>query len=78
VLPALSATVPIVAGYTMLDTRLSYAHSHWLTSVYVNNLGNVLGVTSYSDPAIYGNRAQAIVSTPRTFGVTVAYSFKEK
>jgi iron complex outermembrane recepter protein len=78
VLPALSATVPIVAGYTMLDTRLSYAHSHWLTSVYVNNLGNVLGVTSYSDPAIYGNRAQAIVSTPRTFGVTVAYSFREK
>ncbi len=78
VLPALSATVPIVAGYTMLDTRLSYAHSHWLTSVYVNNLGNVLGVTSYSDPAIYGNRAQAIVSTPRTFGVTVAYSFKGK
>jgi iron complex outermembrane receptor protein len=78
VLPALSATVPIVAGYTMLDTRLSYAHSHWLASVYVNNLGNVLGVTSYSDPAIYGNRAQAIVSTPRTFGVTVAYSFKEK
>jgi iron complex outermembrane recepter protein len=78
VLPALSATVPIVGGYTMLDTRLSYAHSHWLTSLYVNNLGNVLGVTSYSDPAIYGNRAQAIVSTPRTFGVTVAYSFREK
>jgi outer membrane receptor protein involved in Fe transport len=78
VLPALSATVPIVAGYTMLDTRLSYARAHWVASAYVNNLGNVLGISSYSDPAIYGNRAQAIVSTPRTFGVTVAYSFKEK
>jgi iron complex outermembrane receptor protein len=78
VLPALSATVPNVGGFAMFDTRLSYARPHWLTTFYVNNIGNVLGITSYSDPAIYGNRAQAIVSTPRTFGVTVAYSFKEK
>jgi len=78
VLPALSATVPVAAGYTMLDTRLSYERSHWVTSLYCNNIGNVLGIGSYSDPAIYGNRAQAIVSTPRTIGVTVAYSFKER
>ena len=78
VLPALSATVPTAAGFAMFDTRLSYAHTHWLATVYVNNIGNILGITSYSDPAIYGNRAQAIVSVPRTYGVTVAYSFKEK
>ena len=28
------------------------------------------------DPAIFGNRAQAIVSQPRTFGLTVGYSYK--
>jgi outer membrane receptor protein involved in Fe transport len=76
-IPALSATVPTVGGYTMLNTRLSFAHAHWLTAIYVNNLTNNLGITSYSDPAIYGNRTQAIVSQPRTFGLTVAYSFKE-
>ena len=31
VIPALSATVPTVAGYTLVDTRLSFARSHWIT-----------------------------------------------
>ena len=76
-LPALTTTAPIVAGYTMLDTRLSFSRSHWLTTIYVHNLTNNLGITSYSDPAIYGNRSQAVVSQPRTVGITWAYSFKE-
>jgi outer membrane receptor protein involved in Fe transport len=76
VLPALSATVPIVAGYSMLDTRLSYTRSHWAGTVYVNNLTNNLGISSYADPSVYGNRAQAVVSQPRTAGFTVSYSFK--
>ena len=61
----------------MVDTRLSFARSHWITSLYVNNLTNNLGITSYQDPAIFGNRFQAMVSQPRTFGITVGYSFKE-
>lgn len=78
VLPALSATVPVAVGFATFNARLSYVHTHWLASLYVNNIGNVLGITSYADPALYGNRAQAIVSTPRTIGASVAYSFKEK
>ncbi len=77
VIPALSATVPTVAGYTMLDTRLTYNHAHWMGSVYVNNVTNNLGISAYSDPAIFGNRYQAVVSQPRTVGFTVGYSFKE-
>jgi outer membrane receptor protein involved in Fe transport len=42
----------------------------------VNNATDTLGITSYSDPAIFGNRYQAVVSTPRTFGLTLGYSFK--
>ena len=78
VIPALSATVPTVAGYTMLDTRLTYTHTHWMGSVYVNNVTNNLGISAYSDPAIFGNRYQAVVSQPRTVGFTVGYSFKEQ
>ncbi len=78
VIPALSATVPIVAGYTMLDTRLTYTHTHWMGSVYLNNVTNNLGISAYSDPAIFGNRYQAVVSQPRTVGFTVGYSFKER
>jgi iron complex outermembrane recepter protein len=76
VLPALSATVPVVGGFVMVDTRLAYSRNHWLTTLYVNNVTNNLGITSYQDPAIFGNRAQAIVSQPRTVGLTVSYSLK--
>ena len=76
VLPALSATVPTVGGYTMVEARAAYSRSHWLTTLYVNNLTNNLGITSYQDPAIFGNRAQAIVSQPRTVGLRVSYSVK--
>jgi len=76
VIPALSATVPTVAGYTMVDTRLSYTHTHWVGTLFVNNVTNNLGITSYNDPSIYGNRIQAVVSQPRTYGLTLGYSFK--
>lgn len=78
VLPALSATVPYVGGYTMLDTRVTFQREHWMAALFCRNLTNNLGITSYQDPAIFGNRAQAIVSQPRTIGVTVGYSFKER
>ena len=77
ILPAISASVPTVAGYTMLDTRLVYKHDHWRGTLFIDNLTNNLGITSYQDPANYGNRAQAIVSTPRTYGIKVGYAFKE-
>jgi outer membrane receptor protein involved in Fe transport len=77
VLPAISSSIPTVAGYTMLDTRLTYTYSNWRGAFFVNNVTNNLGITSYQDPGNYGYRAQALVSTPRTYGVTLAYSFKE-
>jgi iron complex outermembrane receptor protein len=76
-IPALSATVPTVPGYTMLDTRLTYARSHWTGTLFVNNVTNTLGISSFSDQNIFGNRVQAIVSQPRTVGLTLGYSFKE-
>jgi len=78
ILPALSATVPTVGGYLMADARVGYQVSHWNAALFVTNLTNNLGITSYQDPAIFGNRAQAIVSQPRTIGITFGYSFKER
>jgi outer membrane receptor protein involved in Fe transport len=76
VIPALSATIPHVPGYTMADARATYTLSHWRGSLYVDNLTNNVGVNSYSDPANYGKNYEAIVSQPRTIGFTVGYSFK--
>jgi iron complex outermembrane receptor protein len=75
---ALSASIPPVAGYTMVDTRLSFAWPHWVVTAFVDNVTDNLGITAYQDPAIFGNRYMAIVSQPRTVGLKVAYSFKEK
>ncbi len=75
-LPALSGTVPTVPAYTMLDVRLSFARDHWVGAFYIDNVTDNLGITSYSDPAIFGNRYQAIISQPRTFGLTLSYSFR--
>jgi outer membrane receptor protein involved in Fe transport len=77
-LPAISETIPVVPGYTMVDARASYAVSHWVGTVYVDNITNQLGINSYSDPANYGANYQALVSRPRTVGLSLAYSFKER
>jgi outer membrane receptor protein involved in Fe transport len=76
VLSGLSIAIPPVPGFTILDTRLSFTQSHWSGTAYVNNLTNNLGVTSYQDPSVFGNRWMAIVSQPRTIGLTLGYSFK--
>ena len=76
VLPSLSATVPTVGGYLMASARAGYEGAHWSGALFVTNLTNNLGITSYQDPAIFGNRAQAIVSQPRTVGLTISYSYR--
>ncbi len=75
-IPALSATIPTVAGYTMVGARASYAQSHWVSTLYVDNLTNQLGINSYTDPIQWGKYYQALVSRPRTIGLTIAYSVK--
>ena len=73
---ALSASIPTVPGYTMVNTRLSFAWPHWTATAYVDNVTNILGITAYQDPAVFGNRYMAIVSQPRTYGLRIAYSLK--
>jgi outer membrane receptor protein involved in Fe transport len=75
-LPALSATIPTVAGYTMLGARVGYTWPHWQTALYVDNLTNQIGINSYTDPSQWGKFYQALVSRPRTVGLTLGYSFK--
>jgi iron complex outermembrane receptor protein len=75
-LSSISETAPIVPGYTMLDGRVTYTHSHWLGTVYLDNITNTLGINAITDPTFWGNRTQEVVSRPRTVGVKFGYSFK--
>ncbi len=75
-IPALSATIPTVAGYAILGARASFTRSHWVSTIYVDNLTNQLGINSYTDPIQWGRNYQALVSRPRTIGFTVGYSVR--
>lgn len=57
--------------------RAGYTLPHWAATVYVDNLTNRIGVNSYTDPIQWGKYYQALVSRPRTVGLTLSYSFKE-
>jgi len=75
-LPALSATIPSVPGYTLLGARVNYSQAHWSATLYGYNLTNQLGVNSYTDPIQWGTNYQALVSRPRTVGFTLGYWFQ--
>ncbi|HEY6927143.1 MAG TPA: TonB-dependent receptor [Steroidobacteraceae bacterium] len=74
---ALSASIPPVPGHTMVDARVSLDFSHWSITWFVDNVTNNLGINGYQDPAVFGNRYMAIVSQPRTFGLSVVYSLRD-
>jgi iron complex outermembrane receptor protein len=76
-LSSISETAPVVPGYTMVDGRVTFTRSHWLGTVYCDNITNTLGINAITDPTFWGNRTQEVVSRPRTFGLTFGYSFKE-
>jgi iron complex outermembrane receptor protein len=77
-LSSLSATAIPVPGYTMLDGRVTFTRSHWLATLYVDNITNNLGINAITDPTFWGNRTQEVISRPRTYGLTLGYSFKER
>ena len=77
-IPALSATIPTVPGYTTVDTRLNWDLPHWTLAAYCNNVTNRLGISSWSDPFNYASFYQAVVSTPRTVGLSASYRFKDE
>jgi outer membrane receptor protein involved in Fe transport len=78
ILSSISETAIPVPGYTMVDGRVSFARSHFLATVYVDNITNTLGINAITDPTFWGNRTQEVISRPRTFGLTLGYSFKEQ
>jgi outer membrane receptor protein involved in Fe transport len=77
-LSSISATAIPVPGYTLLNGRMTFTRSHWLATVYVDNITNNLGINAITDPTFWGNRTQEVISRPRTVGLTFGYSFKER
>jgi hypothetical protein len=74
---ALSATIPTVSGYTMVGPRIGYTQSNGHSALWADNLTNQPGINSCTDPSQWGQYCQALVSRPRTVGITARNSFKK-
>jgi outer membrane receptor protein involved in Fe transport len=72
----ISANSATVRGFQMWDLYAAATYKNVTARLYVNNLNNTLGITSRFDPASYGGpNAPEFVSTPRTVGLTLTYTF---
>jgi iron complex outermembrane recepter protein len=70
---------PEAPGVATLSVIAGVQHDQWHARLYVNNLTNRLGITSYTPPDRFGPQGyQALVSTPRTFGLAVGWDLEPK
>ncbi len=73
-----------LGGYTILNASATYSRNNWDTTLWIKNIGNVDAVSGVytelymgTSPAqnYYGNGSKALVTLPRTIGVTASYRF---
>ena len=71
-------------GFTIFNASMTYSRDNWDTTLWIKNIGNADAVNGvYTDlymgtsPAqnYYGNGSKALVTLPRTIGVTASYRF---
>ena len=68
----------IEPAYSVLGANITYetADNHWRGTLFVNNIGDTYAVNQLSlqVPQLGGGAVGNLI-TPRTFGMTIGYSF---
>lgn len=71
-------------GFTILNASMTYSRNNWDTTLWIKNIANADAINGvYTDlymgtsPAqnYFGNASKALVTLPRTIGVTASYRF---
>lgn len=62
-------------GFSTFNGYVTFENDNWTARVYVNNLFNEIGVVHTPHETPFGPRRNEIISRPRTFGVSLKYSF---
>ncbi len=71
-------------GFTILNASMTYSRNNWDTTLWIKNIGNVDAVSGVytelymgTSPAqnYFGNGSKALVTLPRTVGITASYKF---
>ncbi|HMM66841.1 MAG TPA: TonB-dependent receptor [Dokdonella sp.] len=73
-----------LGGFTILNASATYSRDNWDTTLWIKNIGNVDAVSGVytelymgtsPEQNYYGNGSKALVTLPRTIGVTASYRF---
>lgn len=71
-------------GFTILNASMTYSRNNWDTTLWMKNVGNADAINGiYTDLYMgtspeqnyYGNGSKALVTLPRTIGITTSYRF---
>jgi iron complex outermembrane recepter protein len=64
-----------VDSFWLWNAAIAWNSDQWDVRGFVNNIADERGLLGADETALWGPRANAIISTPRTYGVTAAYRF---
>ena len=73
-----------LGGFTILNASATYSRNNWDTTLWIKNIGNVDAVSGVytelymgtsPEQNYYGNGSKALVTLPRTIGITASYRF---
>ncbi|MBN7796574.1 TonB-dependent receptor [Parahaliea mediterranea] len=62
-------------GFWLVNAGLNLNADQWSLRAFVNNVADERGLTAADSAELWGPRANAIVSTPRTFGLSARFHF---
>ena len=62
-------------SFWLWNAGLAYNADSWDARVFVNNIADERGLVGAESDILWGPRANAVVSTPRTYGITARYRF---
>ena len=62
-------------GFWLWNAGVSLLTEDWTVRVFVNNIDDERGLLGADPVGPWGPNANAVVSTPRTFGLTGSYRF---
>lgn len=62
-------------SFWLWNAAVAYNADTWDARVFVNNIADERGLMGAESDILWGPRANAVVSTPRTYGITASYRF---
>ena len=64
-----------VDDYWLWNAGIGLQAENWNVRAFVNNIADERGLMGADSVDLWGPRANAIISTPRTYGLTASYNF---